>query len=529
MTTDRASTTSAGGREQADVLAFLGRPESYAGLMQPPQRVERVDTHGAAVFLAGEQAFKVKRAVKLAYLDFSMLAARRRLCEREVEINRPGAPEIYLGTIAITRERDGRLELGGEGEAVEWAVRMARFPERDVLIEVAGRDGIDAAMARALGDMVAAMHAAAPVAAAGAGAAIEEVIASIHDSLARAGDSALADLSRRLDAGFARQLARSADVRRRRASSGFVRRCHGDLHLGNIVLWQGRPVPFDAIEFDERIATIDTLYDLAFVLMDLERQGCRAAANIVLNRYLAQARTALDLEGLAALPLFLGVRAGVRAMVAIDRLRVKPAAERPVIVAKAAATLELAARLVEPEPARLIAVGGLSGTGKSTLAASLAPAIGAAPGAIHLRSDAERKRLAGVAETERLPPEAYTAAASAQVYRILCERAQCVLEAGHSAIVDAVFAREEEREAIARVARGLGVRFGGVWLEGLADELKARVAARRGDASDATPAVVEQQLGYTIGRLDWNRVDAGGTAQETRSRAAAVLGLAEGA
>lgn len=526
MTTDRATRTSAGEREQADVLAFLAEPQSYAGLMPPPRRIERVDTHGAVVFLAGEEAFKVKRAVKLAYLDFSTLEARRRLSEREVEINRPAAPEIYLGTIPVTREPDGRLALGGEGEAVEWAVRMARFPERDVMIEVAARGGIDTATARALGDMVAQMHAAAPVAAAEAGAAIEEVIASIHDTVARSDERALLDLSRRLDADFGRQIARSADVRRRRAEAGFVRRCHGDLHLGNIVLWTGRPVPFDAIEFDERIATIDTLYDLAFLLMDLERQGCRAAANIVLNRYLGHSRSALDLEGLAALPLFLGVRAGVRAMVAIDRLRVKATTERPDIVAKAAATLELAARLLEPPTPRLIAVGGLSGTGKSTLAAALAPEVGAVPGAVHLRSDVERKRLAGIAETDRLPPEAYTAAASAEVYRILLERTQAALAAGHSVVVDAVFARESERDAIADVARGLGVRFDGAWLEGRADALKARVAARRGDASDATPAVVEQQLGYDVGRIGWSRVDAGGTADDTRSRAALALGVA---
>lgn len=462
MTTDRAATTSAGEREQADVLAFLAEPQSYAGLMPPPQRVERIDTHGAVVFLAGDEAFKVKRAVKLAYLDFSTLEARRRLSEREVEINRPAAPQIYLGTIPVTREAGGGLALDGAGEAVEWAVRMARFPERDVLIEVAARGGIDPATARALGDMVAQMHAAAPIAAAGEGAAVEEVIASIHDTVGRSVERGLLDVSRRLDADFDRQIARSADVRRRRADAGFVRRCHGDLHLGNIVLWKGRPVPFDAIEFDERIATIDTLYDLAFLLMDLERQGCRVAANLVLNRYLSQSRSSLDLEGLAALPLFLGVRAGVRAMVAIDRLRLKATAERPEIVAKAAATLELAARLLEPPAPRLIAVGGLSGTGKSTLAAALAPQIGAVPGAVHLRSDVERKRLAGIAETERLPPEAYTAAASAEVYRILLVRAHAALAAGHSVVVDAVFARESERDAIAEVAGGLRVRFDGV-------------------------------------------------------------------
>lgn len=525
MASEPASTDSTGESAQADVLAFLGEPASYAALMRPPQRVERVETHGAVVFLAGEEAFKVKRAVKLAYLDFSTLEARRRLSEREVEINRPSAPDIYLGTIAVTREPDGRLELGGEGEAVEWAVRMARFPERDVLIEVAARGGIDVGTARALGDAVAAMHAAAPVAAAGSGAAIEEVIASIHDTLARSGEAVLVALAEELAAGFDRQAARSDEVRRRRAAAGFVRRCHGDLHLGNIVLWQGRPVPFDAIEFDERIATIDTLYDLAFLLMDLERQGCRNAANAVLNRYLEHSRAALDLEGLAALPLFLGVRAGVRAMVAIDRLRVKPADERPEIVAKATTTLELAAQLLEPPPARLIAVGGLSGTGKSTLAAALAPGIGAFPGAVHLRSDVERKRLAGVAQTERLPAEAYTAAASAQVYDVLAERARLALAAGHSVVVDAVFAREAERDCIARVAQRLGAAFDGVWLEGRAEELKSRVAARRGDASDATPAVVETQLGYDIGRLDWHRVDAGGSPGDTRARAAAALRL----
>ena len=389
---------------QQDVLRFLDDPRSW---VPEPERVERKETHGAIVFLAGDTALKIKRAVRLAYLDFSTLEARRQVCEREIEINRPNAPDIYLGTVAITREATGRLAIGGRGEPVEWAVRMRRFDERDVLVNVVASRRLAAAEARALAGAIAAMHgratrhrdAADPM------PGLLELLSSALAGAAGA-PAFLASLSH--------AVAASEAVRRLRSAAGHVRRCHGDLHLGNIVLWNGAPTVFDAIEFDERLATIDTLYDLAFVLMDLVRHDARAAATVVLNQYLHETGDPDDLVGLAMLPAFLAARAGIRAMVALDRARVG-AGDAGELARHVARTLALGTELARPPPPRLVAVGGLSGSGKTTLAATLAPWFGAAPGALHLRSDLERKRLAGARELERLPASAYTRGASAAV------------------------------------------------------------------------------------------------------------------
>jgi uncharacterized protein len=488
---------------QAEVFRVLRDPAAWPG---HPDRVEVIETHGAVVFMAGETALKVKRAVKLAYLDFSTLDARRRYCEREIEINRPHAPEIYRDVISITRKADGQLVNGGAGEPIEWAVRMRRFAQDDLLSHRAEHHEIDANMARNLAQMVVAMHRAAPLRP-DATDATEKIITSVLGALSVTADprilSAVTDLERSLMAA----LARSAAIRLRRAHHGYLRRCHGDLHLRNIVLWQGRPVPFDAIEFDEDLATVDTLYDLAFLLMDLERRGARSAANLVLDRYLWQTGDPIDLEGLAALPVFLGLRAAIRAMVALDRVQLG-AARGSDPIPHILDTLALAQRLSTPPPARLVAIGGFSGTGKTTLAAALAPTFGAALGALHVRTDLERKWLAGVGELDRLPEAAYTPDAAAAVYARVTDRARLALMAGHSVIVDGVFARSNERSALAQLAEDAGVVFQGLWLDATPDVLRSRVSTRTSDASDATSAVVDTQLSVDTGPIDWTRIDS---------------------
>ena len=261
----------------------------------------------------------------------------------------------------------------------------------------------------------------------------------------------------------------------------------------------GEPVLFDAIEFDARIATADVLYDLAFLLMDLIERGLGPAANIVLNRYLNETRRAEDLDALAALPLFLSLRATIRAKVTAARRR--QGAECTDIAQSARDYFALAGKLLAPPPPILLAVGGLSGTGKSLLAREIAAELLPAPGAVVLRSDVERKAMFGIAENDRLPQTAYAREVTKQVYAALVEKARRVVAAGHSAIVDAVFADAGERAAIEQAAAGAAFR--GLFLTADLSVRLARVGARRGDASDADAAVARGQEQYDLGVMHW--------------------------
>jgi uncharacterized protein len=505
------------GDPQEKVFALLSDPATHGGA-----QVRRIDTHAASVFLAGEHAYKVKRAVRFPFLDYSTLARRKAASDAELAVNRGFAPQIYRDVVPISRTAKG-LALGGDGEPVEWAVRMRRFDEHATLDRLADRGELDLALADDLARVVAAAHAAAP--------AVE--VEAWLDALARfiqQNDSALRDRPDFFDAAEINTLTAASSgaldrvrpLLRSRGTQGLIRRGHGDLHLGNIALIDGKPVPFDAIEFDPLIAAGDVLYDLAFLLMDLVERGLNKAANAVLNRYLAETRRDSDLDALAALPLFMSVRAAIRAKVTAARLEnAKP--EEQETIAKAAQTyFRLACELIAPRPPTLLAIGGLSGTGKSILARNLAPDASPPPGAVLLRSDVERKMLFGAAETERLPAAAYGIDANAEVYASLAAKAQRIIAAGHSAIVDAVFAREGERIRIA--ASVPAAVFHGLFLEADLATRRARIGGRRNDASDADANVAQQQEAYDLGPMDWTRIDASGTPEDTLERVRVALG-----
>ena len=361
--------------DQRAVIEFLADPASHGG-----QPVRCFETHGNLVFVAGDDAFKVKRAVRFDYMDFSTLGKRRAACEREVAVNRRCGGDLYVGAIPIRRLPNGRLSLGGDGAIIDWAVRMRRFEQKALLSERARIAGIDSALAKQVADAVYACHDGADCAPRSSGLeALQELCRSIAVGLKGQGVFADKDIDR-LAVGLSQQLDAAAGVLNQRAQRGYVRRCHGDLHLANIVLWRGQPVLYDAIEFDEALATIDTLYDLAFLLMDLDVHGLRPAANVVLNHYLWLSGDDWHLRGLPALPAFLALRAAVRARVMGDRAGQQPAHVRSKAIADARRFLDAALSYLVPPAPELMAVGGFSGTGKSTLAAALAPWIGARRG-----------------------------------------------------------------------------------------------------------------------------------------------------
>ena len=504
---------------QAAIIAFLEDPETHGGTC-----VQRVDTHAAMVFLAGDDVYKVKRPVRYAYLDFSTLERRRDACEHELEVNRAYAGEIYRGVVPITRDAEGGLAIDGDGVPVEWAVHMKRFDETSTLDRTILAGPLPADVVDAVADRLAEAHAVAerrdgrPW--------IDDLANYLDDNLASfqaAPDLFPPHAVARLDASARETLSAIGPLLDARDREGKIRHIHGDCHLGNIAMIDGAPRFFDAIEFDDRIATGDVLYDLAFLVMDIWRHGHHADASRVFNRYLTVQGDASDLAALAAFPFFLMMRAAIRAKVGAARLRFVDESARDEAVRDATRAFRHACAFLEPEPARLVAVGGLSGTGKTTVARGLAPSVGRAPGAVHLRTDVLRKRRAGVALTDRLPPEAYTKEASAAVYDALFSQAGIVLSAGQSVVLDAVFASPEERAEAAGIAARAGVRFSGIWLDAPADALAERVEGRSGDASDATAELVRAQSAYDLGRIDWARVETGGPRPATLKAAMAAL------
>lgn len=496
---------------------------------------ERIDTHGALVLLGRKTVFKIKRRIAFPYMDFSTLGARARAAAAEIRLNRRTAPEIYRGLMPVLEDADGlrlgdlQTEVGQNGpiepngdsdrtDCVEWVVVMSRFDESRLLSRLAANGELAPALLKQLADRVHSFHDSEPPARTRQYDAVRSVIDGNIDELAGC-DTLDAEQRSQLAILSRDHLERLEDHLERRAAEGHVRRCHGDLHLGNVVATDDGPLLFDALEFDDELATIDTAYDNAFLLMDLDRFGLLGGANVFLNRV-------LDLSGdygaVQPLALFLSMRAAVRAKIGISAADAQTdagAAKRKRV--EAADYLRRAVTYLQPPEPVMIAVGGLSGTGKTSVANAIAPYIGAVPGAVVLRSDVIRKRLAGVAETQPLDPSWYTPDVSTRIYDEMAATAARISEAGHSVILDAVAAKPEER---AQFEQASGPRrFVGIWLTADADLLKSRVTSRKGDASDATAAVVERQTQYDLGDIAWNVVAADNPLETVADRALAIV------
>ena len=510
--------------EQADILAWLSEPglHDYAS-----GGIQRITTHAAYVILAGAYAYKMKRAVQYPYLDFSTLEKRKIALERELKLNRRTAPWLYLDVIPVMRQRSGSFAFGGEGSVAEWLLRMQRFDVDAALDHVAARGALQLSTMDTLAREVAQFHAGSDRRPDKGGApAMAALLAMNRDELSAAAVPPLIpDRIAVLYATGAAILSQQSVLLDRRRQAGFVRQCHGDLHLGNIVLLDGQPKLFDCIEFNDDIACIDVLYDLAFLLMDLLHNGLRAHANRALNAYLWEipiAELGNTLDGLALLPLFLSCRAAIR-----SHVTARSSGDRANKATQAAITayFELAEQVLQPFRPSVVAIGGLSGSGKTTLARSLAPKSKGPAGAVILRTDVLRKQTAAVAQECALPAAHYTPEASQRVYDEMLLLAKRTVQAGQCVILDGVFAREAERRAVEQLATDLGVPFAGLWLHAPVSEMTARLGARRNDASDATKDVLERQTRYDLGRLDWMTIEAGGLADAVCKKAQQALNL----
>ena len=495
-----------------EITAFL-HPRVGAG----PQVI---DTHISRVVIGAERAFKIKKPVAFSYLDFSTREKRAAAAESELALNRRTAPSLFLGLRRVTRETNGALALDGSGEPLETIVEMKSFGQEDLFDAMAQRGALTPDLMTRLTEKIVAFHSGAPPSYEfGGGEGMTRVIDIDAPALAASG---LATPARRaaLDRALRERLAALAPLLDARRAGGKVRRCHGDLTLRNICLFEGEPTPFDCIEFDDSLGVIDVLYDLAFLLMDLVHRSRADLANLVFNRYLDIAD---ETDGLPALPFLMAVRASIRAHVTATQARNVAEKDAAGMRAEAEAYFALAEKLLAPCANMLVAIGGFSGSGKSTLAARLAPHLGPAPGARILSSDRIRKQMHGARPLERLPPQAYAPHVSERVYALMRESAGRVLALGHSVVADAVFDRPTLAKAIEDAAHQAGRPFAGIWLAGERDALAARIAARRNDPSDATVEVLGIQFARGEAASGWRKVDADGPVDQLAQRALDLL------
>lgn len=512
--------------DQRDIIRRLSLGEGFGGA--PGHRPERIDTHISVIFLVGDDVFKLKRAITTSYLDYGTLEARHRLCRAEVEINRRTAPRIYLDVVPVRLSADGGLVVGeGPGEPVEWLVHMRRFDQATLFDNLAKSGGLTATLLTELADEIAAFHrSAAVVEATDAADRIRFVIdENARELEEKAGGIIDRSHIRQFDRSCRSAFEQARDTISRRGAQGFVRHCHGDLHLRNICLVDEKPTLFDAIEFSEPISHIDVLFDFAFLAMDLEHRGLRDAANLVFNRYLYRTGDTADLS---VFPLYLALRAGIRAHVsAMAAAGQEDPAERAALEQDARSYLRLGLAQFTAASPRLIAIGGVSGSGKSTIARGLAPRLGRAPGALVLSSDLVRKRLRGVDPLTRLTDAAYDAETDRAVYDGLETDATRALASGYAVVLDATYMDPARRQGLESVARQAGVELNGFWLEASAASLRDRLQRRVGDPSDATISVLERQLEKDMGDIGWQRIDAARPREAVIADIAHALGAGE--
>jgi aminoglycoside phosphotransferase family enzyme/predicted kinase len=479
-------------KEHEALVGGLLHPSAYG---HPVARVERIDTHISTILLAGDFAYKIKKPVNLGFLDFSSLEKRHRYCLEEVRLNRRTAPALYLDVVPIVAASGGPRMGPAVGDAIDYAVRMRRFDRRSTLDHLAEHGQLTGDLIDRLATIVARLHAEAVVAPPGFGAPetarriTDAAIQATRDQVQSASDRARIDaLAGWADAEFHARATRMAA----RTAAGFTRECHGDLHLANIVLLDGEPVPFDGIEFNDELRFIDVICDIAFTFMDLMDRGVPHLAWRFVGRYLEQSG---DYEGLSLLRYYAVYRAIVRAEVALIRLR-QPELRRQVRVREHASFeqyLALAERLSRTGTRALVVMTGLSGSGKSTVALEIAQRLEG----VRVRSDVERKRLFGFAPHDRTGQAVYSAAATVQTYDRMAQAARAALAAGVAVVIDGAFLKRVERDRFRALARELDARFMLISCEAPADTLRARVAARHsagGDASEADVAVLERQM-----------------------------------
>jgi aminoglycoside phosphotransferase family enzyme/predicted kinase len=464
----------------------------------PVGELRLLETHISWVVLTGEFAYKIKKPVRFNFVDYSTLKLRRACCEEELRLNRRLAPELYLDVAPITGPPEAAT-VNGDGEPIEYAVRMRQFDQNALLAEAMLEGKTTARHFREFGRHLAEFHDSLRDVPTPSGlgtlAQISTNVGDVFELLTEHAPAAHSAIVAELDAWRRGQEQALSETFRDRLANGFVRECHGDLHLGNLLLWNDRITAFDGIEFNPSLRWIDVLSEAAFLFMDLEAERRRDVAYEFLNAYL---EVTGDYAGMILLPYYIVYRAAVRAAVTLLRCgQLSDEAEIAALRGTAERYLGEAKRWRERPTPWLWIMHGVSGSGKTAIASQLA----GEHGAIRIRSDVERKRMLGVRVDASAPVEAYSEAASQATYRRLESLAESLLAAGFAVIVDATFLRRAERQRFRDLSERMSVPFK-IWAcHAPRDELVRRILARRNDASDATVEVLDNQL-RTLEPLD---------------------------
>ncbi|MDH3987340.1 MAG: AAA family ATPase, partial [Gammaproteobacteria bacterium] len=473
------------------LIQGLLKPDIYC---HETHSIRLLETHCAWVVLTGLYAYKIKKPVNFGFLDFSTLEKRKFYCEEELRLNRRFAPDIYLEVVTITGTR-ACPQINGDGQALEYAVRMRQFPDNGLLSQLAARKELETGHIDQLIDNISDFHRHADKAGADDQFGnpekihhwVRENFQHIQPLLTSMNEKADVE---QLQQWSEKQYMRLTTVLQQRKQSGAVRECHGDLHLGNITLIDGRVTPFDCIEFNPELRWIDVISEIAFVLMDLDERGLPRYSHRFLNGYLQQTG---DYAGLVVLPYYQVYRAMVRAKVAKLRCQQTPSAATDHVQAEAEYRqyLQLALRYTARARAVMVIMRGLSGSGKSTVARDLCEQTGM----IQLRSDVERKRQAGLAATATshsgIDNGLYSSDKTTETYRQLGILAKSVLEAGYSALIDATFLKREHRDHFRAQAAASGTAFLIIECAAPDSELERRILTRQASQQDASEATLE--------------------------------------
>jgi len=484
---------------ESDVAAQARLVAALCRLLDEGTGVRVLETHISFVLLTGRFAYKIKKAVDLGFLDFRALSSRLFYCHEELRLNRRTAPDIYLGVVAITGSVEAPA-LGGCGPAIEHALKMREFPQDALAIHALARGEVSPALIDALALQVANLHGAAravdPVGLRGGPElALRLALGNFERMRAHVADPGDSSQLNGLRAWMESEHAAIAAIMRDRQGRGRVRECHGDLHLGNIAVMEGRPLIFDCLEFSEDLRWTDVMSDVAFLVMDLRRSGRRDLAHRFLTAYL---EIAGDYDGLRTLRFYLVYRAIVRAMVACTRAgQLAPGSTRDGLVAEFRDYLGVARDFVRERRPAIVITHGFSGCGKTTSAQSLVEAIGG----VRIRTDVERKRMHGLRPTDRHPDgigaELYSGGVTRWVYRRVLALTEVSVSAGFPTVVDGAFLWRWQRDMFRDLAQTLDVPFLIVTFDASEATLRARVARRMQDATDASDAdlaVLERQI-----------------------------------